>query len=174
MEAAKQVPSQVSTLPDPQFNVSRLASEAQDLSLVIRTATSPILSRCIAGLSLPRKLRLKGEMAKRDADVAQQHYESVRLSVLAGVKAAYFQLAYLSKTLEFLRAMATAPAGGEAADARYRSGWGTNMTVAGTGRANKVTPRITMHHLEVARLEAQIKQLLSRVQFSPDIEPRNS
>jgi len=36
-------------------------------------------------------------MAKRDADVAQQHYESVRLAILAGVKAAYFQLAYLSR-----------------------------------------------------------------------------
>jgi outer membrane protein TolC len=39
-------------------------------------------------LPYPGKLRLKGEIAKRDADVSQQQFESVRRSILAGVKAA--------------------------------------------------------------------------------------
>src|SRR6202158_1942340 len=35
----------------------------------------------------------------------------------------------------------------------------------------KLLREITMHHLEVAKLQAQIKQLLNRSQSSPDIEP---
>jgi outer membrane protein TolC len=35
----------------------------------------------------------------------------------------------------------------------------------------KVLREITMHHLDVAKLQAQIKQLLNRPQSSPDIEP---
>jgi len=72
-------------------------SEAQDLSLDIQTATSPTLaSGSLRTFPYPGKLRLKGEIAKRDADVEQEQYESVRRSILAGVKAAYFQLASLS------------------------------------------------------------------------------
>ena len=40
-EAAKQVPSQVSTLPDPQFQCSSSMSAAHDRSRDTRTATSP-------------------------------------------------------------------------------------------------------------------------------------
>jgi outer membrane protein TolC len=35
----------------------------------------------------------------------------------------------------------------------------------------KLLREITMHHLEVAKLQAQMKQLLNRPQSSPDIEP---
>jgi len=74
----------------------------------------------------PGKLKLRGEIAKREADVSQQQIESMRRAVLSEVKAVYFQLAYLSKTLaildsdgELLKQVA------QVADARYRSGMGT-------------------------------------------------
>lgn len=35
----------------------------------------------------------------------------------------------------------------------------------------KLLRKITMHHLEVAKLQAQLKELLNRSQSSPDIEP---
>jgi outer membrane protein TolC len=121
----------------------------------------------------PGKLRLKGEIARREADVSQQQIESVRRSVLAELKAAYFQLAYLSKTLaileqdgELLKQVQ------QAADARYRSGMGTQQDLLQAQlQQTKLLREIAMHHLEVGKLEAQIKQLLNRAQDSPDIEP---
>ena len=62
--------------------------------------------------------------------MAQQQYESVRRSVLAGVKSAYFQLAYLSKTLGILESDGQLLQQVEkAADARYRSGMGNQQDV---------------------------------------------
>ncbi len=64
-------------------------------------------------------------MAKRDADVAQQRYEPVRRSVLAGIKAAYFQVSHLSRTLGTLESDGELLQQVEkAANARYRSGMG--------------------------------------------------
>src|SRR5258705_10525082 len=99
-ESAKQVPSQVSTLPDPQLT-------AHQVNVVSLRPFAGYTNSDFAyfGLGVPQnfpypgKLRLRGEMAKRDADVMQQQYESVCRTVLAGIKEAYFQLSYLSKTL---------------------------------------------------------------------------
>jgi len=97
----------------------------------------------------------------------------VRRSILAGVKSGYFQLAYLSNTLGILESDGELLQQVEkAADARYRSGMGNqhDLLQAQVERT-KLLREITMHHLEVAKLQAQIKQLLNRVQSSPDMEP---
>ena len=111
-------------------------------------------------------------MAKRDADVTQQQYESVRRSILAGVKSAYFQLAYLSKTLGILDSDGQLLQQVEkAADARYRSGLGNQQDLLQAQlEQTKLIREITMHHLDVAKAQAKIKQLLNRPQSSPDIE----
>src|SRR5712672_4513849 len=112
-------------------------------------------------------------MAKRDADVVQQRYDSVRRSILAGVKEAYFQLAYLSKTLGILESDGQLLDQIEkAADARYRSGMGNQHDLLQAQlERTKLLREITMHHLEVAKTQAQIKQLLDRTQSSPDLAP---
>src|SRR6267142_6056470 len=172
-EAARQVPSQVSTLPDPQFSVQQVSVGSPR---PFAGYTNSDFAYCGLGVSqdfpYPGKLRLKGEMAKRDADVVQQQYESVRRSILAGVKSAYFQLAYLSKTLGILESDGELLQQVErAADARYRSGMGSQHDVLQAQvERTKLLREITMHHLEVAKLQAQIKQLLNRAQSSPDIE----
>jgi outer membrane protein TolC len=173
-EAAKQIPSQVSTLPDPQFT-------AQQVSVGSPRPFAGYTNSDFAYFGLgvsqdfpyPGKLRLRGELAKRDADVAKQQYESGRRSVLAAIKASYFQLSYLSKTLRILESD-----GGllqqveKAADSRYRSGMGNQHDLLQAQlERTKLLREITMHHLEVAKTQAQIKQLLNRSQSSPDIEP---
>src|SRR5258708_3979720 len=173
-QAAKQVPTQVSTLPDPQFNVQHLSVGSPRPFAGYTNSDFAYLGLGVSqDFPYPGKLRLKGDIAKRDADVVQQQFESVRRSILTGVKSAYFQLAYLSKTLGILES------DGEllqqvdnAADARYRSGMGNqhDLLQAQVERT-KLLREITMHHLEVAKLQAQIKQLLNRAQSSPDIEP---
>jgi outer membrane protein, heavy metal efflux system len=172
-EAAKQVPSQVSTLPDPQFNLQQVNVGSPRPFAGYTNSDFAYLGLGVSqDLPYPGKLGLRGEMAKRDADLTQQQYESVRRSVLAGIKSAYFQLAYLSKTLGILESDGQLLEQVEkAADARYRSGMGTQQDILQAQlEQTKLLREITMHHLEVAKAQAQIKQLLNRPQSSPDIE----
>lgn len=173
-EAAKQVPSQVSTLPDPQFMVQQVnVGSPRPFAGYTNNDFAYFGLGITQDLPYPGKLRLRGEMAKRDADVTQQQYESVRRSIFAGVKSAYFQLAYLAQTLGILEADAQLLQQVEkAADARYRSGMGNQQDLLEAQvEETKLVREITMHHLDVAKAQAQLKQLLNRSQSSPDIEP---
>ena len=173
-QAAKQIPSQVSTLPDPQFTLQQVnVGSPRPFAGYTNSDFAYFGLGVSQDFPYPGKLRLKGEIAKRDADVEQQQYESVRRSVLAGVKSAYFQLAYLSETLGILETDRQLLEQVEkAADARYRSGMGNQQDVLQAQlERTKLFREITMHHLEVAKSQAQIKQLLNRSQSSPDIGP---
>jgi cobalt-zinc-cadmium efflux system outer membrane protein len=173
-QAAKQVPTQVSTLPDPQFNLQHVSvGSPRPFAGYTNSDFAYVGLGVSQDIPYPGKLRLKGEIAKREADVSQQQIETVRRTVLAELKAAYFGLAYLSKTLTILEQDGELLKQVEqAADARYRSGMGTQQDLLQAQlQKTKLLREIAMHHLEVGKLEAQIKQLLNRPQDSPDIEP---
>jgi outer membrane protein TolC len=173
-QAAKQVPTQASTLPDPQFTLQHLSvGSPRPFAGYTNSDFAYIGLGVTQDIPYPGKLHLKGEIAKREADVSQQHVETVRRAVLAQAKASYFQLAYLSKTLAILESDGELLKQVEqAAEARYRSGKGTQQDVLQAQlQKTKLVREIVMHHLEVGKLEAQLKQLLSRPQDSPDIEP---
>jgi cobalt-zinc-cadmium efflux system outer membrane protein len=172
-EAAKQIPSQVSTRPDPQFTAQQVNVGSPRPFAGYTNSDFAYFGLGISqDFPYPGKLRLKGEVAARDAEVVQQQYESLRLSVLAGVRSAYLQLAYLSKTLAILESdRALLQQVESAADARYRSGKGNQQDLLQAQlEQTKLLREITMHHLEVAKAQAQLKQLLNRAQSSPDIE----
>jgi cobalt-zinc-cadmium efflux system outer membrane protein len=173
-KAAQQVPTQVSTLPDPQFQLQQVnVGSPRPFAGYTNSDFAYVGLGVSQDLPYPGKLRLKGEIAKRDADVSQQQLESVRRSVLAAVQAAYFQLAYLSKTLRILEGDGELLEQAEkAADARYRSGTGVQQDLLRAQlEQTKLLRKITMHHLEVAKTHAELKKLLNRPQSSPDIEP---
>jgi cobalt-zinc-cadmium efflux system outer membrane protein len=130
-QAAKQVPTQVSTLPDPQFNLQHVSVGSPRPFAGYTNSDFAYLGLGVSqDIPYPGKLRLKGEIAKRDADVSHQQIESVRRAVLADIKGTYFQLAYLSKTLAILEEDGELLKQVEqAADARYRSGMGTQQDV---------------------------------------------
>ena len=173
-QAAKQVPTQVSTLPDPQFNLQHVSVGSPRPFAGYTNSDFAYLGLGVSqDIPYPGKLRLKGEIAKREADVSQQQVESVRQAILADLKGTYFQLAYLSKTLTILEQDGELLKQVEqAANARYRSGLGTQQDVLQAQlQKTKLLREIAMHHLQVSKLEAQLKQLLNRPQDSPDIEP---
>src|SRR5713226_5182686 len=175
-QAAKQLPTQVSTLPDPQFNLQHVSLGSPRPFAGYTNSDFAYLGLGVSqDIPYPGKLRLKGEIAKREAEVSQQQVESVRRAVLAELKGIYFQLAYLSKTLAILEQDGELLKQVEqAADARYRSGMGTQQDVLQAQlQKTKLLREIAMHHLQVGKLEAQLKQLLNRPQGSPDIEPAN-
>jgi outer membrane protein TolC len=173
-KAAQQVPTQVSTLPDPQFGLQQVSVGSPRPFAGYTNSDFAYIGLGISqDFPYPGKLKLKGEIAKRDADVSGQQYESVRRSVIAGVKAAYFQLAYLSKTLGILESDGQLLQQVEkAADARYGSGMGNQQDLLQAQlESTKLLAEITMHHLDVAKSEAQLKELVNLSQSSPDIEP---
>jgi cobalt-zinc-cadmium efflux system outer membrane protein len=173
-QAAKQVPTQVSTLPDPQFNLQHVSVGSPRPFAGYTNSDFAYLGFGVTqDIPYPGKLKLRGEIAKREVDVSQQQLESARRAVLAGVKVSYFQLAYLSKTLAILESDGELLKQVEqAADARYRSGMGTQQEVLQAQlQKTKLVREIAMHHLEVGKLQAQLKQFLNRSQDSPDIEP---
>jgi outer membrane protein TolC len=173
-QAAQQVPTQVSTRPDPQFTVQHFSvGSPRPFAGYTNSEFAYVGLGVSQDFPYPGKLRLRGEVAKREADVMQHRYESVRRSVLVGIKSAYFQLGYLARTLAILESDGELLQQVEkAAEARYRSGMGNQQDLLQAQlERTKLLREITMHHLEVAKLQAQIKQLLNRSQSSPDIDP---
>ena len=71
--AAKQVPTQVSTLPDPQFTLQHLSvGSPRPFAGYTNSDFAYIGVGVSQDIPYPGKLRLKGEIAKREADVSQR------------------------------------------------------------------------------------------------------
>src|SRR3989449_3913993 len=172
-DAAKQVPTQASTLPDPQFVLQQVSVGSPRPFAGYTNSDFAYVGLGISqDLPYPGKLRLRGEIAKKDAAVTQQRYESVRRTILAGVKMAYFQLGYLAKRQTILEGDGQLLEQVEqAAEARYRNGMGNQHDVLQAQlERTKLLREITTNQLEAGKVQAEIKQLLNRPQSSPDIE----
>src|SRR6202167_6796366 len=101
--AAAQVPSQVSTLPDPQITVQHVAvGSPRPFAGYSNSEFAYIGFGISQDIPYPGKLSLKGEAAQRDAAVTREKFEAAKRNVFEQVKAGYFQLAYLQKTLSVL------------------------------------------------------------------------
>ena len=172
-DSAKQVPTQVSTLPDPQFVLQHVSVGSPRPFAGYTNSDFAYIGLGISqDLPYPGKLRLRGEIAKKDADVTQQRYESVRRAILAGVKIIYFQLGYLAKRQTILEGDGQLLQQVEqAAESRYRNGIGNQQEVLQAQlERTKLLREIATNQLEAGKVQAEIKQLLNRSQSSPDIE----
>ncbi|OLC94854.1 MAG: hypothetical protein AUH86_13540 [Acidobacteria bacterium 13_1_40CM_4_58_4] len=172
-QSAQHIPTQVSTLPDPQFVLQHVSvGSPRPFSGYTNSDFAYVGLGISQDLPYPGKLRLRGEIAKKDADVTQQKYESVRRSVLAELKMTYFQLGYLAKRQAILEGDGKLLQQIEqAAEARYRSGMENQHDVLQAQiERTKLLREITKDQLEAGKIQAEIKQLLNRTQSSPDIE----
>jgi len=172
-DAAKQVPTQLSTLPDPQIVVQQFSvGSPRPFAGYTNSDFAYIGLGFSQDIPYPGKLRLRGEIAKKDADVIHEGYESVRRAVLTEVKKTYFQLGYLSQRAtildsdrELLRQVE------ESAQARYRGGLGNQQEVLQAQlEQTKLLREITTNELEIGKVQAAVKQLLNRPQSSADID----
>jgi len=173
-QSAQQVPMQVSTLPDPQFVLQHLSvGSPRPFAGYTNSDFAYVGLGFSQDIPYPGKLRLRGEIASKDADVSQQHYEAVRRAMLAEVKTAYFQLAYLAKRRAILEGDGQLLRQVEqAAEAHYRSGMGSQQEVIQAQlQRTKLLRETTENELEGGRVQAAMKQLLNRPQASSDIAP---
>lgn len=173
VDAAREVPSQVSTLPDPQAVLQHVSVGSPRPFAGYTNSDFAYLGLGFSqDIPYPGKLRLRGEIARKDADVAQQRYESIRRSIQSQLKSAYVQQSYLTKRIailngdgELLRQVE------QAAEVRYRSGMGSQQEVLQAQiERTKLLREITMNALEAGKTQATLKQLLNRSQSAPDIQ----
>jgi cobalt-zinc-cadmium efflux system outer membrane protein len=103
-EAARQRPSRESTLPDPTLSLG-YASNGKPwpgAGLGI-DPTSNIGVMITQELPAPGKLKLRGEIASKEAEAAYAEYRSARLRVIARLKVAYHQLHHAYAATEIMR-----------------------------------------------------------------------
>jgi outer membrane protein, heavy metal efflux system len=172
--AATQMPSQVSTLPDPQITVQQFAVGSPRPFAGFSNSDFAYLGLGVSqDLPYPGKLRLRGDIAQRDAAAEREHFEAVRRSVVEQLKAVYYKLAYELQELQILEGdgklldQIT-----KIANARYRVGQGNQQDVLKAQlEQTKLLRDMAMHHQEHYSLQARLRQILNRFPNQPDILP---
>jgi outer membrane protein TolC len=170
--AARQMVPQVTALPDPKFTYQQLSvGSPKPFAGYTNSDFAYIGVGASQELPYPGKLRLRGEVAERDADTKQSEVEVTKTSIADAIKADYLQLAYLQQTLSILRQNESVlDQLIQDARAHYQVGQGMQQDVlqAQVNRT-KIVKEITMHHQLMGQAQAHLKGLLSRDQGSPDI-----
>lgn len=171
-KAATHVAQQVTSLPDPQFTVQQLSvGSPKPFAGFSNSDFAYIGIGASQALPYPGKLRLKGVVAERAADVRQAEAGELRLSIAQRVKTTYFHLAYLQQTLAVLKRTGnTLQQLTDTELGRYRTGSGSQAEVLKAQLEHtKLVREITMHRAEMGQVEADLKLLLNRPQDSTDI-----
>lgn len=170
--AARQMAPQADTLPDPKFTYQQLSvGSPKPFAGYTNSDFAYVGIGASQEMPFPGKLRLRSEVAERDADVQQAEVAVTKTVIVDAVKADYIQLAYLQQTLGILRQNETVlDQLIQDATAHYKVGEGMQQDVleAQVNRT-KMVREITMHHQEMGQLQAHLKGLLNRDQTSPDI-----
>ncbi len=171
--AAAQVPSQVSTMPDPQVTVQQVAvGSPRPFAGYSNSDFSYIGFGISQDLPYPGKLSLRAEAADRDAALSREKYEAARRSVFEQVKAGYFQLSYIQKTLAVLeRDQTVLDQIEKIAEAHYRLGQGNQQDVLRAQlQKTKILNELAHHHELMGSLQAQMSRLLNRAPGAADVE----
>ena len=171
-QAAKQVPRQVSTLPDPTFTYQQFSVGSPKPFAGYTTSNFAYIGiGASQELPYPGKLHLRGEVAKRQADVMDMELGATTASVADAVKVDYIHLAYLEKTLGILREnQRVLEQLIQDATAHYQVGQGLQADVLQAQvEHTKIIREITSNSEQRGDTEADLKALLHRDQSSLDI-----
>ncbi len=171
-QAARNVPKQVSALPETQLSVQQFSvGSPRPFAGYSNSDFAYIGFGASQDLPYPGKRQLRANVAEHDADSIEAQTDSVRRTVVGNLKMVYFRLAYIQQTLGVLeRSDALLNQVQEAAEARYRVGQGNQQDVLKAQlQHTKILQEIAHHHQEKGLLEAQIKQVLGRPQESAEI-----
>ncbi len=171
-QAAKQVPRQVSTLPDPTFTYQGFGVGSPKPFAGYTTSNFAYIGiGASQELPYPGKLHLRGEVAKRQADVMDMELGATTASVADAVKVDYIHLAYLEETLGILRENERVLEQLiQDATAHYQVGQGLQADVLQAQvERTKIVREITSNNQQRGDTEADLKALLHRDQSSLDI-----
>lgn len=171
-EAATHVAPQVSSLPDPQFTLQQFSvGSPRPFAGYTNSDFAYIGVGASQQLPYPGKLKLRGDVANREADAVKVHIGVVSFDEIEKLKTAYFHLAYLQQTLGILQRDDTLLQQiEEQARNRYSAGFGNQQDVLKAQlERTKILREISMQHQLVGEDEAELKRIVRRQQDSPDI-----
>jgi outer membrane protein TolC len=171
-QAARNVPKQVSALPETQLSVQQFSvGSPRPFAGYSNSDFAYIGFGASQDIPYPGKRQLRASVAEHEADSMEAQTDSVRRTVVGNLKMVYFRLAYIQQTLGVLqKSDQLLNQVQEATEARYRVGQGNQQDVLKAQlQHTKILREIAHHHQEEGLLEAQIKQLLGRTQESADI-----
>ena len=179
-EAARQRPTQASSLPDPMFSPG-YTSNGNPLpgAQLGVNPTSSIGFMLSQEFPFPGKRKLRGDMALKEAEAEFQDYQSTQLKVVSQLKQAYYKLAYsyaardvLKSNRELLRRLLSIT------EARYSVGSAAQQDVFKTQlQLSILETRLVDLAREHSAREAEIDSLLNRAPGStlgrpPEIQPQ--
>lgn len=165
-EAARQRPSQESSLPDPMFSPGYNSNGAPwpGAKLGIEP-TSQIGFMVSQKFPFPGKRKLDGSIAEKEADAEWEQYQQAQLEVVSRIKQAYFRRAFAFDALDVLeRNIEALKKFIQIAEARYEVGQSAQQDVfnAQTQLSILETRRIQLERDKRAR-EAEINSLVNRL-----------
>ena len=169
-EAARQRPSQESSLPDPMVSLGyvSVANPLPGAGL-----GSQVLSNLgvtySQELPYPGKLKLRGEMASKDAEAAFQQYQAIELGVTSQLKQAYYRLQYayaasdlLIRDRDLLNQLVSVT------EVRYSAGKAAQQDVfKAQTQVSILETRLVKLEQERLRSEAEINRVLNRQPGTP-------
>jgi outer membrane protein, heavy metal efflux system len=171
-QASRNVPKQVSALPETQLSVQQFSvGSPRPFAGYSNSDFAYIGFGASQDIPYPGKRQLRAHVAEHEADSMEAQTDSVRRAVVGNLKTVYFRLAYIQQTLGVLqKSDQLLNQVQEATEARYRVGQGNQQDVLKAQlQHTKILQEIAHHHREEGLLEAQIKQVLGRPQESADI-----
>jgi outer membrane protein TolC len=171
-QASRNIPKQVSGLPDTQVSVQQFSVGGPRPFAGYSNSDFAYIGFGVSqDIPYPGKRQLRASVAEHVADSMEAQTDSVRRTVVGNLKMVYFRLAYIQQTLGVLqRSDVLLTQVQEAAEERYRVGQGNQQDVLKAQlQHTKILQEIAHHHQEEGLLEAQIKQVLGRPQESADI-----
>lgn len=164
-EAARQRPSQVSSLPDPMFSPGYSSNGRPWPGAGLGTEpTSQIGFMVSQEVPFPGKRKLAGNMATQEAEAGWQQYQQIQLGVVSRLKQAYYRRAYafaavdvLDRNLQLLDNLL------RITEARYQVGRAAQQDVfkAQTQISILETRRLQLEREKRAR-EAEINSVVNR------------
>ena len=161
-EAAKAVVPQVQTLPDPKL---QLGYQRMPMVEPLQGAMYGFGQE----IPFPGKLRLKGEVAEREADRIEQEYLAIRLRLIARLKETYFELHFVHKAIEIVEKNKVLLMQFEkTAKSRYAVGQAAQQDVfRAQVEISRVLDRLAVLDQQKESLHAAINRLVNRPPAGP-------
>src|SRR5258708_10102651 len=155
----------MSAHPDPQFTLQQFGvGSPRPFAGYTNSDFSYIGLGASQQLPYPGKLKLRGEVADRDADAARVHVDVVLQDEIEMLKTTYLHLAYLQQTLGIIqRNGALLQQVEQQAEAHYSTGMGNQQDVLKAHLERTTTlSEISMHHDLGRATHSALKRILRR------------
>jgi outer membrane protein TolC len=168
VEAQRRRVPQAKTLPDPMVGIG-WAGNITPFSVQSGDPSSYRAVTASQQLFYPGKLKLRGEIASKEADAGSSDMEAVRRRVTADVKTAYFEYWFYDKALQTtLKDKDLLSKLSQIAEARYRVGKGIQQDVLRSQvEISLLSQRLTVLQQQRNTSQARLNTLLARSPEAP-------